>query len=108
MSYCVSQTKSLTSVPLRTFSMLSSRLSIHVDAILKVVLPLSLTITLLFVTLINSITSDFPSFTLIESVAKGSASVSSKYTWFVGQVMKASKGKANPVIVNQMLKDKLG
>ena len=27
--------------------------------------------------------------------------------WFVGQVMKASGGKANPQLVNQMLKDKL-
>jgi aspartyl-tRNA(Asn)/glutamyl-tRNA(Gln) amidotransferase subunit B len=27
--------------------------------------------------------------------------------WFVGQVMKATKGKANPPMVNQMLKDKL-
>ncbi len=28
--------------------------------------------------------------------------------WFVGQVMKASQGKANPQTVNAMLKDKLG
>ncbi|MBM3813442.1 MAG: Asp-tRNA(Asn)/Glu-tRNA(Gln) amidotransferase subunit GatB [Acidimicrobiia bacterium] len=28
--------------------------------------------------------------------------------FFVGQVMKASKGQANPALVNQMLKDKLG
>jgi aspartyl-tRNA(Asn)/glutamyl-tRNA(Gln) amidotransferase subunit B len=28
--------------------------------------------------------------------------------WFVGQVMQASKGKANPQTVNQMLRDKLG
>ncbi|MFC4352866.1 Asp-tRNA(Asn)/Glu-tRNA(Gln) amidotransferase subunit GatB [Fodinicurvata halophila] len=28
--------------------------------------------------------------------------------WFVGQVMKASQGKANPGMVNQLLKDKLG
>ncbi|MEE9209019.1 MAG: Asp-tRNA(Asn)/Glu-tRNA(Gln) amidotransferase subunit GatB [Kiloniellales bacterium] len=27
--------------------------------------------------------------------------------WFVGQVMKASQGKANPALVNQVLKDKL-
>jgi aspartyl-tRNA(Asn)/glutamyl-tRNA(Gln) amidotransferase subunit B len=27
--------------------------------------------------------------------------------WFVGQVMKATQGKANPPTVNQMLKDKL-
>ena len=28
--------------------------------------------------------------------------------WFVGQVMKASQGKANPQAVNAMLKEKLG
>ncbi|HMB12124.1 MAG TPA: Asp-tRNA(Asn)/Glu-tRNA(Gln) amidotransferase GatCAB subunit B, partial [Saliniramus sp.] len=28
--------------------------------------------------------------------------------WFVGQVMKATGGKANPQAVNAMLKDKLG
>jgi len=28
--------------------------------------------------------------------------------WFVGQVMKASSGKANPQAVNSMLKSKLG
>ena len=28
--------------------------------------------------------------------------------WFVGQVMKASGGKANPGMVNQLLKQKLG
>ena len=28
--------------------------------------------------------------------------------WFVGQVMKASKGKANPQAVQQIVKDKLG
>jgi aspartyl-tRNA(Asn)/glutamyl-tRNA(Gln) amidotransferase subunit B len=28
--------------------------------------------------------------------------------WFVGQVMKASQGKANPGLVNQILKQKLG
>ena len=28
--------------------------------------------------------------------------------WFVGQVMKQSKGTANPAIVNQLLKQKLG
>ena len=28
--------------------------------------------------------------------------------WFVGQVMKASQGKANPQAVNQLLKDKIG
>jgi aspartyl-tRNA(Asn)/glutamyl-tRNA(Gln) amidotransferase subunit B len=28
--------------------------------------------------------------------------------WFVGQVMKASAGKANPQAVNELLKSKLG
>ena len=30
------------------------------------------------------------------------------FGWFVGQVMKASKGKANPAMVNELLKKKLG
>jgi aspartyl-tRNA(Asn)/glutamyl-tRNA(Gln) amidotransferase subunit B len=28
--------------------------------------------------------------------------------FFVGEVMKATKGKANPALVNKILKDKLG
>ncbi len=28
--------------------------------------------------------------------------------WFVGQVMKATQGKANPGVVNQLLREKLG
>jgi aspartyl-tRNA(Asn)/glutamyl-tRNA(Gln) amidotransferase subunit B len=28
--------------------------------------------------------------------------------WFVGQVMKATQGKANPGVINQLLKSKLG
>jgi len=28
--------------------------------------------------------------------------------WFVGQVMKVSKGKANPALVNKLLREKLG
>ena len=28
--------------------------------------------------------------------------------WFVGQVMKATQGKANPGVVNKLLKEKLG
>jgi len=28
--------------------------------------------------------------------------------WFTGQVMKATQGQANPQMVNQILKDKLG
>jgi aspartyl-tRNA(Asn)/glutamyl-tRNA(Gln) amidotransferase subunit B len=28
--------------------------------------------------------------------------------WFVGQVMKASGGKANPQVVNELLKKRLG
>jgi len=30
------------------------------------------------------------------------------FGFFVGQVMKASKGKANPALVNELLKQKLG
>jgi aspartyl-tRNA(Asn)/glutamyl-tRNA(Gln) amidotransferase subunit B len=30
------------------------------------------------------------------------------YGFFVGQVMKAMKGKGNPALVNQLLKQKLG
>ncbi len=30
------------------------------------------------------------------------------FGWFVGQVMKASKGAANPGLVNELLKKKLG
>ena len=30
------------------------------------------------------------------------------FGWFVGQVIKVSKGKANPVVVNELLKKKLG
>ena len=30
------------------------------------------------------------------------------FGWFVGQVMKTSRGKANPVVVNELLKKKLG
>ncbi|MEL6488080.1 MAG: Asp-tRNA(Asn)/Glu-tRNA(Gln) amidotransferase GatCAB subunit B, partial [Pseudomonadota bacterium] len=30
------------------------------------------------------------------------------FGFFVGQTMKAMKGKANPAVVNQILKDKLG
>ena len=43
-----------------------------------------------------------------ENVAAYKGGKQGLFGWFVGQVMKASKGKANPVIVNQMLKDKLG
>jgi aspartyl-tRNA(Asn)/glutamyl-tRNA(Gln) amidotransferase subunit B len=28
--------------------------------------------------------------------------------WFVGQVMKATQGKANPGVVNQLLRERLG
>jgi aspartyl-tRNA(Asn)/glutamyl-tRNA(Gln) amidotransferase subunit B len=27
--------------------------------------------------------------------------------WFVGQIMKATQGKANPAVANQLLRDKL-
>ena len=30
------------------------------------------------------------------------------FGFFVGQTMKAMQGKANPAVVNQLLKDKLG
>ena len=30
------------------------------------------------------------------------------FGWFVGQVMKATGGKASPAIVNRLLKEKLG
>jgi aspartyl-tRNA(Asn)/glutamyl-tRNA(Gln) amidotransferase subunit B len=30
------------------------------------------------------------------------------FGWFVGQVMKATGGKANPALVNKLLKEKLG
>ncbi|HAW37383.1 MAG TPA: hypothetical protein DCX71_15135, partial [Erythrobacter sp.] len=30
------------------------------------------------------------------------------FGFFVGQTMKAMQGKANPAVVNQILKDKLG
>ena len=30
------------------------------------------------------------------------------FGWFVGQTMKASKGAANPSLVNELLKKKLG
>jgi len=49
-----------------------------------------------------------------ESVKKNPAKVADAKTnpkaigWFVGQVMKASGGKANPQSVNDLLKSKLG
>jgi aspartyl-tRNA(Asn)/glutamyl-tRNA(Gln) amidotransferase subunit B len=49
-----------------------------------------------------------------EVIAKNSAKVAdAKFNpkaigWFVGQVMKASGGKANPQAVNELLKAKLG
>ena len=43
-----------------------------------------------------------------ENVAAYKGGKQGLFGWFVGQVMKASKGKANPGIVNQLLKEKLG
>ena len=43
-----------------------------------------------------------------ENVAAYKAGKQNLMGWFVGQVMKQSKGTANPTIVNQILKDKLG
>jgi aspartyl-tRNA(Asn)/glutamyl-tRNA(Gln) amidotransferase subunit B len=42
-----------------------------------------------------------------ENVAKYKAGKDKLIGWFVGQVMKASKGKANPGMVNKLLKEKL-
>jgi aspartyl-tRNA(Asn)/glutamyl-tRNA(Gln) amidotransferase subunit B len=41
----------------------------------------------------------------VEQVQSGNAKV---IGWFVGQVMKATQGKANPAVVNRLLQDKLG
>ena len=41
-------------------------------------------------------------------VAQYRAGKSAAIGWFVGQVMKASQGKANPALVNKILKEKLG
>jgi len=41
----------------------------------------------------------------VEQVRAGNAKV---IGWFVGQVMKATQGKANPAVVNRLLQDKLG
>lgn len=43
-----------------------------------------------------------------DKVAQYQAGKEKLFGFFVGQVMKASQGKANPAQVNQMLKDKLG
>ncbi len=43
-----------------------------------------------------------------ENVAAYQGGKQGLFGWFVGQVMKASKGKANPGIVNKLLKEKLG
>jgi aspartyl-tRNA(Asn)/glutamyl-tRNA(Gln) amidotransferase subunit B len=41
-------------------------------------------------------------------VAQYRAGKAAAIGWFVGQVMKASQGKANPALVNKLLKEKLG
>ena len=43
-----------------------------------------------------------------ESVAKYQAGDQRVFGWFVGQVMQKTQGKANPALVNQVLKAKLG
>ncbi len=43
-----------------------------------------------------------------DQVAKFKAGNEKLIGWFVGQVMKATQGKANPALVNQILKQKLG
>ena len=43
-----------------------------------------------------------------DNVAAYKAGKTNLLGWFVGQVMKQSSGKANPGIVNQILKQKLG
>jgi aspartyl-tRNA(Asn)/glutamyl-tRNA(Gln) amidotransferase subunit B len=40
-------------------------------------------------------------------VAEYRAGKQALFGWFVGQVMKATQGKANPAMVNQALKDRL-
>ena len=42
-----------------------------------------------------------------EKVAQYRSGKEALFGFFMGQIMKASKGKANPAIVNQMLKKKL-
>lgn len=42
------------------------------------------------------------------NVASYKAGKNNLMGWFVGQIMKASQGKANPVVVNELLKRKLG
>lgn len=43
-----------------------------------------------------------------DNVASYKAGKNNLMGWFVGQIMKASQGKANPVVVNELLKQKLG
>jgi aspartyl-tRNA(Asn)/glutamyl-tRNA(Gln) amidotransferase subunit B len=43
-----------------------------------------------------------------EKVAEYRAGKDKLFGFFVGQVMKATKGKANPALVNEILKEKLG
>jgi aspartyl-tRNA(Asn)/glutamyl-tRNA(Gln) amidotransferase subunit B len=42
-----------------------------------------------------------------EKVAEYHAGRDKLYGFFVGQVMRATQGKANPALVNQLLKEKL-
>ena len=43
-----------------------------------------------------------------DNVTAYKAGKTNLFGWFVGQVMKQSKGAANPQIVNEILKKKLG
>ncbi len=52
---------------------------------------------------IDEVLTSFP-----ENVAAYKGGKQGLFGWFVGQVMKASKGKANPGIVNKLLREKLG
>ena len=64
----------------------------------------------------DSTNSDIAISELVESVISDNASKVAEFRngkdklfgFFVGQVMKKSQGKANPKLVNDLLKDKLG
>jgi len=53
--------------------------------------------------IVDQVIADNPS--QVEQLKGGNQKVTG---WFVGQVMKATQGKANPGMVNQLLKEKLG
>ena len=43
-----------------------------------------------------------------DNVASYKGGKNNLFGWFVGQVLKQTQGKANPGVVNKLLKDKLG